>query len=283
MQNKLVSIVLPTFNGKKYIEDSINSILNQTYKNFELIIINDASTDETLDIVNKFTSKDARIKVFSNDTNKKLPRSLNIGFGHAKGDYFTWTSDDNIYLPNALETMVKELDQNPNLSFVFSCEKFIDESGKVLGERSVPKDLDDIYSKNIISACFLYTKEVHVTLDGYDENKFLVEDYDFFLRAYMNFEFKYISDSLYLYREHGASLTATKRELVKNMSINLLKEYLKKTDDKKIESKIKKGLSCYYLDLSDIYFMDVKRLGYKVDFYNLLKKRFRLFISELIK
>ena len=73
---KLVSIVLPTYNGEKYLADSIESVISQTYKNWELIIINDCSTDKTLEIAQSYAAKDNRIKVYSNDENLKVPKSL---------------------------------------------------------------------------------------------------------------------------------------------------------------------------------------------------------------
>ena len=85
---KLVSIVLPTYNGEKYLADSIESVISQTYKNWELIIINDCSTDKTLEIAQSYAAKDNRIKVYSNDENLKVPKSLNRGFSLANGKYF---------------------------------------------------------------------------------------------------------------------------------------------------------------------------------------------------
>lgn len=92
-----VSIVLPTFNGSKYIKQSVESVLSQTFTDFELIIVNDCSTDDTLSICNELKELDSRITIISNETNKKLPASLNIGFRRAVGEYFTWTSDDNLF------------------------------------------------------------------------------------------------------------------------------------------------------------------------------------------
>ena len=102
-----VSIVLPTYNGEEYIRQSIDSIRNQTFEDWELIIVNDYSTDGTSLIIREYEKKDSRIIVIENSENKKLPASLNIGFRSATGKYFTWTSDDNRYLPNALQCMVE--------------------------------------------------------------------------------------------------------------------------------------------------------------------------------
>src|ERR1017187_1387375 len=101
----VISIVLPTYNGSKYIRTSIDSCLHQTFPNFELIIVNDCSTDDTASIVEEYVAKDDRIKIIHNIQNKKLPLSLNKGFEIAKGKYFTWTSDDNYYAPHALQTL----------------------------------------------------------------------------------------------------------------------------------------------------------------------------------
>src|SRR3989338_10314783 len=105
--NPKVSIVLPTYNGARYLRQSIDSCLSQTYKNIELIIVDDCSTDETPDIVHSYN--DPRIRYVRNKTNQRLPRSLNIGFALTTAEYLTWTSDDNEFLPQAIETMLKVL------------------------------------------------------------------------------------------------------------------------------------------------------------------------------
>ena len=81
---KLISIVLPVYNGEAYLADSIESILRQTYENWELIIVNDCSTDHTLEIAESYQKRDPRIRVFSNERNLKLPHTLNAGYAEAR-------------------------------------------------------------------------------------------------------------------------------------------------------------------------------------------------------
>ncbi len=120
-QNKpLVSIILPTYNGEKYIKKSIESCLNQTYPNIELIIVNDASKDNTAVIVKSF--KDSKIKYIKHKYNMGLPNSLNTGFTNAKGNYLTWTSDDNFYDKKAIEKMLNFL-KKKKCSFVY-CDMY---------------------------------------------------------------------------------------------------------------------------------------------------------------
>ncbi len=120
MENKKVSIVLPVYNRADHVANSIDSIISQAYQNWELIIVNDCSTDNTLEICSGFEAKDSRIKVISKPVNLKLPNTLNAGFDVATGDYYTWTSDDNMYRSNALEVLVNELRSNPDTVMVYA-------------------------------------------------------------------------------------------------------------------------------------------------------------------
>lgn len=95
----LISIVLPIYNGEKYMKQSIDSVINQTYANWELLIVDDGSTDNTAAIAREYAEKDNRIKYYKNPQNMRLPKTLNRGFSLATGDYLTWTSDDNYYYP----------------------------------------------------------------------------------------------------------------------------------------------------------------------------------------
>jgi len=220
--SKLVSIVLPSYNGKDFLNKSIESCLNQTYKNIELIIINDCSTDSTEQIINSYT--DSRIKYLKNEINQKLPKSLNIGFNFAKGDYFTWTSDDNYYDVTAIEKMVFAL-ESQKVDLVCTPYFTIDNNDEITGERSVGKQ-SDVLIDNVVKACFLYKKEVHKKLNGYNPDLFLVEDYDFWIRAtFENFKFYQLTEKLYYYRFHENSLTETRRKDISKALYNLLKEH----------------------------------------------------------
>lgn len=217
--NPTISIVLPTYNGSRYIAQSIESCLAQTFTDFELIIVNDCSTDNTLSIIESYAAKDPRIKVLTNAHNKKLPLSLNTGFAAAKGRYFTWTSDDNYYAPDALEKMQAVLEKNSDIDLVYSDYYLIDDDNKVTGIRKFG-DINNSFNRWLgCGACFLYKSNVHQANNGYNPAAFLIEDYDFFVRAYLKFNFYYLSThELYYYREHGASLTATQSSIINDIS-----------------------------------------------------------------
>lgn len=208
----LVSIVLPTHNGSRYLEQAIQSCCDQTYNNWELIIVDDASTDLTSRIISEWASKDRRIKVVTNATNKKLPASLNIGFARTKGTYLTWTSDDNCYRPTALQRMVFFLENNP-ADIVYCDHSLIDENAESMGFIYVDRP-ECLPYRNCVRACFLYRRKVHTVLAGYSTDLFLAEDYDFWLRASKFFTFSPLHEDLYLYRLHKQSLSEQKKDQI---------------------------------------------------------------------
>ena len=204
----VVSIVLPVWNGEKYLEQALQSVLNQTYKNFELIIVNDCSSDSSLEIANKYAQSDKRIRILSNSLNLKLPKSLNVGFEAAVGKYYTWTSDDNLLHPTFLEEMLHDL-QAIKADIIYADFNSIDESGSIIGVSPVGS-AEDLVIANSIGAAFLYRKEVHISLNGFDVDCFLYEDYDFWVRSYLNgFIFSKSKKVLYDYRRHEQSLTSS--------------------------------------------------------------------------
>ena len=211
MVEDLISIVLPIYNGEKYMRESIDSIIMQSYKNWELIIVNDCSTDNTAQIANEYLQKDSRIKYYKNEKNMRLPKTLNRGFSLAKGDYLTLTSDDNLFKENALEKMILALKKD-NADFVYASYETIDENGKYTDYvKTNGNGKYEIIGHNIVGACFMYTRKVYEAVGDYDYNYTLVEDYDYWLRIFARFNTTYIEDVLYSYRFHSGALTSTER------------------------------------------------------------------------
>lgn len=215
--NKLVSIVLPTYNGERFIRESIESILKQTYTNWELIIVNDCSSDDTLKIAEEYAKKDSRINVITNSMNQKLPATLNVGFARAKGDYYTWTSDDNMYRKDALEIMVNYLEKNKNIDLVSCNINFVSEDGAflyTLSERTERKSILELLKKCNVGACFMYTKKIAQKVGEYDVNMFCAEDYDYWCRLALVGNIKYLKECPYYYKVNPQSLTATKQDVI---------------------------------------------------------------------
>lgn len=208
----LISIVLPIYNGEKYMRQSIESVIGQSYSNWELLILDDGSTDNTAAIALEYEAKDSRIHYYKNPQNMRLPRTLNRGFSLAKGTYLTWTSDDNLYYPTALEKMYVALKEQER-EFAFASCDVIDGDGKIVecimvGKRA-PKQM---VGSNPVGACFLYSRKAYEAVGEYDSELTLVEDFDYWQRLSMRFPPVCISEKLYAYRWHDGALTSTMRK-----------------------------------------------------------------------
>ena len=205
--NPLVSIVLPTYKRAHVLPHAIRSVLEQSYQNWELIVIDDNSPDDTAIVVPSFN--DARIHYVKNDPNLRLPRALNRGFALAKGDYLTWTSDDNLLAKNAIEKMVNRLKAG-NCDFVYAdyymfSEQNADGHPLDVHHDKLPGKLQ-LEKGNHIGACFMYTRKVYEETGEYDPELFLAEDYDYFIRASKRFRFCHIPEALYYFRRDDATL-----------------------------------------------------------------------------
>lgn len=223
---KKVSIVLPVFNGENYLAEAIESVLNQTYTEFELIIVDDRSKDRTPEIIKEYAAKDQRIMAFRNKKNRKLPRTLNIGFLHATGDYRTWTSHDNLYDADAIRRMVEALEANPEAVLVCADMHTVDASGNPVGEVRL-REPEDIYITNTVGACFLYRTEMAKRIGGYDTELFLAEDYDYWIRLSKIAPFIHIPEKLYTVRVHGESLSSKKARENNAAYVKMMKKHFK--------------------------------------------------------
>jgi glycosyltransferase involved in cell wall biosynthesis len=204
----LVSIILPIYNGARYLAEAIESCLQQSYPNWELILVDDCSVDATPEIIAGYVARDSRIRSLRHEINKKLPEALNTGHHAARGDYLTWTSDDNRLLPPAIEEMITFLDQRPGVGLVYADSTLIDEEGRYL--RDYPAlPASKLAYMNAVGPCFLYRRKVYQTVGSYSPGLFLAEDYDYWLRVYRHFEIAHLHRTLYQYRWHDRSLTNT--------------------------------------------------------------------------
>lgn len=127
-----VSIGLPVYNGENFLPDTLDSILAQTFQNFELIIADNASTDRTEEICRAYAAQDERLHYYRNEHNLGAARNYNRVFELSTGKYFKWAAHDDLYAPNYLEQCVKILESNPAIVLCYSPVTFIDNQGKHL-------------------------------------------------------------------------------------------------------------------------------------------------------
>jgi glycosyltransferase involved in cell wall biosynthesis len=219
-----VSIVLPTYNGAKFLQQSIDSCLNQTYKNIELIIVDDGSMDKTSNIIRSY--HDNRIIYVKHKKNRGLADALNSGFAVAKGEYLTWTSDDNRYDHDAVEAMVGALRTNKKVDFVYANYHVININDEVLHSINSASS-EKLREYNCIGPCFLYRRKVYEVIGAYNRDAFLAEDYEYWIRVFKRFRMIKLDRFIYRHRLHPQSLTGQYAEEAKRSADHIRDHFFK--------------------------------------------------------
>ena len=208
----LVSIVMPTFNRAHLVGQAIDAVMAQTYSNWELILVNDGSRDNTRAVIDGYAACDPRIRCIHKD-NEGIPDTVNRGWREAKGEYLTWTSDDNLYFPAAIERMLRFLETHADIAFVFTDSEYIDGEGRSMGVREAgpPEMLEDYCP---LAGCLLFRRAVLATVDPFRRQWRRCHDFDFYHRVYQHFKLARIPEVLYYYRCHAASMSGNQQALV---------------------------------------------------------------------
>ncbi len=208
----LVSIVMPAYNAEKFVVLAIESILKQTYQNFELLIADDCSTDSTRKLVDSF--QDPRIKTFHNTKNIGYLKTCNILFSKCVGPLMTFQDADDFSEPNRLEIQVNVMNQHPEYGFCGSWYKRISFTGEEIGLIKKPCSYEEIISKlktgnAFCGAAVVIRKEVYEAVGGYREfyNRMGNEDYDWTYLIAEKFKGINIDQYLYGYRYNPASVS----------------------------------------------------------------------------
>jgi glycosyltransferase involved in cell wall biosynthesis len=207
----LISVVIPVYNGEKTIRETIESVLNQTFWDLELIVINDGSEDSTLEIVSNL--KDPRLKVFSYP-NANQAVSRNRGISQASGEYISFIDADDLWTPDKLEAQLRALQENPQAAVAYSWTDFIDESSHFLHTGSHLTVNGDAYA-NLLIVNFLENgsnplirRQALTDVGGFEESLPPAEDWDLWLRLATRYHFVAVSSPQILYRVSANSGSA---------------------------------------------------------------------------
>lgn len=220
-----VSVIMPVYNGAEFLPESIESVLNQTVADFELLIIEDCSTDNSLQIIEKYAAQDTRIRIIRKDKNKGLPgfiENLNIGISEAKGKYLARMDQDDICEPARFQMQTNFLETHPHIYLVGSSAEKIDKSGKKIGDFQAETN-PEILRKRLAKYNELYHPTIMFRNDKkhfYREKMLNCEDYDFYLTLLSaNKNLANIPDKVLKYRVLETSISRNQNSLIKYLFI----------------------------------------------------------------
>ncbi len=217
----LVSIIMPVYNGQKFISKSIESVLAQSYENWELIIINDGSTDMTEEVVIKFKNLTNKIKYFYK-ANEGQVKATNFGILKSNGEYISFLDSDDLWETDKLKKQVNFISQNKNIDFLYSKYNSIDENGNVL-ITNISHDSINHYM-NLLKCCFIgrltviVKKSILIELNLFDESLHSTDDWDMWIRISKKFKLSFLDEVIASYRIHPQSMSKNSFNQLLNVS-----------------------------------------------------------------
>ncbi len=211
-----LSVIMPVWNAKRYIRKAIDSILNQTFSNFEFIIVDDGSTDRTLDLLQQYEKKDSRICIISRP-NTGIVGALNDGIKAAQGIFIARMDSDDIALPERLNLQVAYLEKNPNCVILGTSIYFMDAAGNIVKKGDRPTEHKEIENEllkgnggAIIHPTAIMRREAVLKVGRYRQEAKYLEDLDLYLRLAQIGELANLDETLLCYRVHYQSINYKK-------------------------------------------------------------------------
>lgn len=205
-----ISVIMSVYNGDNHLRESIESILTQTFTNFEFIIVNDGSTDASLQIIQTYNDK--RIRIINNQENIGLTKSLNKALKQAQGEYIARQDADDLSLRNRLELQLEFLDSHPEIAVLGTGIYVINERGEVIEKRIMaPNPIKSLAKGNrFIHGSVMIRKSVIDVMGGYIEYLKYSQDYELWLRISRKYDVINLKAALYMLRFHGGSISIDK-------------------------------------------------------------------------
>mgnify|MGYP000225793700 CR=1 FL=1 len=245
----LISIVTPTYNRSEFLAEAVNSVLGQTYSNFELLIIDDGSTDDTRELVASY-QQDPRIRYFY-QSNQGQSVARNRGIAESAGDFICFLDSDNAWLPKKLERSLLEFQRFPETQVVYGDSILIDENSAEIG-KSTMKRYSGRITANLLKDNFvsmnttMTRRHCFEEMGGFNESDRIAEDYELWLRFSTKFEFHYIPEFLGCYRKMDNQISSDKQRRFEGNERLLLK-FLEQYPDAVTGRERRRGLSHFYI------------------------------------
>lgn len=258
-----VSVLMPVYNGEKYISDAIESVLKQTYTDFEFIIVNDCSTDNTENIIKEYS--DDRIKLITNEKNSGVAKSLNNAVKYCNGEYIARMDADDISLPERFEKQVRFLDDDQNIGVV-ACNTMTFCGDKIINEKGWSNTEPDKIKVDLLFACAIAHPSVMIRKSAlenvgvYDEEYNGIEDYELWCRISEKYGIACLPDVLFKYRIHEAQVSRIVSADIRSKLASLKRRQLSRLgaelSDSEFEAFCSYSMGEYKIDIENISVLD---------------------------
>lgn len=234
-----VTVLMPVHNGEKYLYEAIKSIQDQTYTDWELLIVNDASTDDTVIIIEEYQKQDNRIRLLNNEQNLRIAKTLNRGMLEARGKYIARMDDDDISLPTRIEKQVAIMDDHPEISVVGTWQRHFGANDWIHRPPETPAEMQAalLFKCEVCHSTIMLRRDDFVRNELFYDSNFLSEDYELWTRASRTLNFYTIQEILGEYRLNGENITANKADLFNEEGQRIVARTLKEV----LGLNIKKG------------------------------------------
>lgn len=211
-----VTVVIPVFNREHYVAGAIDSILAQTLRDFELVVIDDGSTDRSREIIGSYTDK--RIRIIANDRNLGIPRTRNLGIATAQGEYLAFLDSDDYAYPQRLQRQADFLDRNPECAMVGCWERAMDEHGAASNVKMRPVDAAEVRAQSLfkcgVSGRAIMARTAALRECGFREHYEVSEDFDLCVRLSARHRVCNLPEVLIHHRKHSGNIGRERSELM---------------------------------------------------------------------
>jgi glycosyltransferase involved in cell wall biosynthesis len=215
--NPIVTVIIPTYNRADLLPQAVKSVLSQTFTDFELLILDDSSTDNTHEVIKPFLN-DSRVRYIYDPENKGITANRNYGLGVSKGIYIAMLDSDDVWINDSkLQRQVEILDAHPEVGVVGTFSKKINAQGEVIGEitaklahSSIRRNM--MFRNQLTQSSVLIRKEALDNVGWYDENIPIWEDYELWLRIGLNYQLRNIPEFFTGYRVHEGNISNLSKE-----------------------------------------------------------------------
>ncbi len=264
----LVSVIIPTHNRATIVPQAINSVLQQSFTDYELIVVDDASTDDTADRLQAGYGE--KIKYIKKLSNAGPSAARNTGIQVARGIYIAFLDDDDEWLPEKLQLQLPIMKQNPDVGVVYCGCFLVDEGGAIAGQIKPEKRgyiFNDLLHKNyLITSAALIRKEILEKVGGFDESLAACEDWDLWIRISQQCLIEYVDELLLRYKVHKQNIHHDMQKMEKNTFMVL---------DKRLSDIDITARNKIYCEQSTFWAWEYYRAGNKSDFSRLLVQALR--------